>query len=889
MVWSSWKLTPLVLLLWAGLAWCQQPPRPLDTVEHGKSYLSIDEVGKPSQKCLVLQYWQMPSGDAACQVQALDTGEIIVIVDPPAGSTGAVERQIYRWGDAKTCPEGFPAPPAPVHTVSTVPVPMTAHTAHKVSPAPQFDRIVPVPSTGSPYASAPTAMPTPMNMMPGEVIIEEPGCQAVPCQEGPCLGPPCLGPLRQRLFARRWQRGCCMEDGPMPMPDQAPPSLLSRLLPTRQVPVPQPVYVANPDGPGQPLVLAEVAGQPVTVAAPEEAPQLAAEPLVQPRFGERVKGWLTARQNRGEILHPAQLAQESQGPAAPHTVQPQGLPASSIPAGPILVEDQPVPPPALVHGTPAGESERSGRLKEHLRSRFKKSATAALPPGPQLDAGPERPALTLPPRTDTVAGGAAVIPGPVPAQDWRRSWGDTGQTGPDKLASEHGKKESLGEQFETLRSKEKAAAAETKLARNSEKNLVPPFQPVTLPADLDQSKTAAKSQQESSATEAARTAKDTPPAEEQAENKQAPLPPPPASKTETARTRDPLSNPGPYSSRKVKEMLPASAADVDESLIPPGMRGSKSAQGRKITRVPVAPPGTTSVLAANSGLKMPVKYVPYPVVTMPQPAHPPVPPAPQIPQPPLPNMYGNAFTPPPAPNQPPVNYPPQPPMRAGGYPPLPNPAQLAQMYAMMQMARSAPPGMPQMPQMPQMPMPGYAAQMYSGPTPPNMAALQQMGVAQAGYQPGYGYPAQAASIPNYANPAMDRPGLPVVHTAPQLPEQEAVYQLLTLIKTATAPSQREWAIYELAKYDWHRHPLLVNGLLSAAREDPAATVRLSCVNTLIRMQVSHDLIAPTLEGLRKDVDPRVQQAVNLALPNSNSIQPASATMPSPAAESKQPE
>src|SRR5262249_9391407 len=110
----------VVLLAWGGLALGQQPPTPVNSGT--ETYLEITEPGRPPQRCRVLYCWTMEDGKRACQVQAVDTGEIMTIVDPPLPS-GAPElvveqhppqtlaRQVFHWGRNKTCPPGFPIPP----------------------------------------------------------------------------------------------------------------------------------------------------------------------------------------------------------------------------------------------------------------------------------------------------------------------------------------------------------------------------------------------------------------------------------------------------------------------------------------------------------------------------------------------------------------------------------------------------------------------------------------------------------------------------------------------------------------------------------------------------------------------------------------------------------
>ena len=54
-------------------------------------------------------------------------------------------------------------------------------------------------------------------------------------------------------------------------------------------------------------------------------------------------------------------------------------------------------------------------------------------------------------------------------------------------------------------------------------------------------------------------------------------------------------------------------------------------------------------------------------------------------------------------------------------------------------------------------------------------------------------------------------------------------------------------------------------LLQAAQQDPAATVRASCVYSLAHMNAASEPVVSTLYMLRNDGDPRVRQEVEQAL------------------------
>ena len=221
------------------------------------------------------------------------------------------------------------------------------------------------------------------------------------------------------------------------------------------------------------------------------------------------------------------------------------------------------------------------------------------------------------------------------------------------------------------------------------------------------------------------------------------------------------------------------------------------------------PLGAQSVAAAGQ-----TAYVPVPVVTIPDVRRMPEPPRAQVPQAPQPNQeeWVNAFTPAlPRGQQQPMQQPV--PMYAGNafaVPPAPN-------Y----------PNHPPMPAGPMMVPHPYAAQPYGAMTPVT-----------------------------YSAPA------PAMLSEPSAP---AGQPLVNSLKTALAPSQREWAADKLALLDWKTNPQAVEALLKAAREDPAGTVRAACVRSLGRMNVNTMPVVEALKAMKADADPMVQHEVAQAL------------------------
>jgi hypothetical protein len=381
---------------------------------------------------------------------------------------------------------------------------------------------------------------------------------------------------------------------------------------------------------------------------------------------------------------------------------------------------------------------------------------------------------------------------------------------------------------------------------------------------------------------------------------------PPVSVLEKSQGSDPLMNPAPFVPPAMASSKQSSKANANAPV--PGPRSANSE--------PTTPLGAQSVIAARNGLLLPTQYVPVPMVTVPQPWRPPAPPEPEIPQAPRPNTFVNAFT---IPTNPKANGPdasgstPNMSMGPGfmpGYGPGPPygpmmDPRMAGPYAPPMMAQGMippgmmPPGMMPPGMMPPGMMPQgmmmaqgmygpnpYMAQMPMGPGMPPQLAFGPMGqplppqrpVVQIGYPAFYHGPLPPNPVggvqggsPNmptlpYANPAMDRPGLPMpaVPGAMLVPGSD-VPQMLRVMRESMFPTQREWAAMLLADQDVKAHPEIVQALAAGAQGDPAPAVRVCCVRCLARQDLATQPLLGALQDLRNDPDPRVRAEVELAL------------------------
>lgn len=259
------------------------------------------------------------------------------------------------------------------------------------------------------------------------------------------------------------------------------------------------------------------------------------------------------------------------------------------------------------------------------------------------------------------------------------------------------------------------------------------------------------------------------------------------------------------------QLPPPGSASAPPPVVPP-VDATMVESGPK----PGAPLGSGSVLAAGDP-----KYVPVPIVTVPDIRRLPEPPNPQMPKAPQPNQGPmlNAFTPAPVPS-----------------PPM-DPAATAAMANAFTPEQSA--GMP----MPMMPPP----QMARGMMPP---AVQPM-------MPG---PMAPAVVPASG-------GMPA--TQPQAGAQKAIppsnQPLVAMLRDSVYPSHREWAADKLALLDAKSNPQAVQALAAAAREDPAATVRAGCVRSLVKMNVCTPAVLEALRALKGDADATVQREAEQAL------------------------
>jgi hypothetical protein len=155
---SLWIKMVMAALASGGVALGQAAdPPPVASTKPAERIVTVREKDKPPQRCRVVKTWKMDDGNTAMQVEALDTGEVMTIVEegaepapPVAGSrVRTMTTRIFHWGPNKSAPPGVPVPP-PTAVAQNAPVTgLATHAANVAPPAPQHP-----PSTYSPATAS---------------------------------------------------------------------------------------------------------------------------------------------------------------------------------------------------------------------------------------------------------------------------------------------------------------------------------------------------------------------------------------------------------------------------------------------------------------------------------------------------------------------------------------------------------------------------------------------------------------------------------------------------------------------------------------------------------------------------------------------------------------
>lgn len=1015
MIWSNWQGAIwrgafVVVLFWSGLAWTQTPtPRSPDG--GGERIMVVHENGK-STRCRVMESWQLPDGRIAHLLQALETGEMITIVDeracePGAKGLKAVPKRIFAWGiGQRTPPKDAPLPPQLRHDSGIViknEAPPPAGAVHADGPL-IINRVIDEKALGGRIRADGTISiinnpPADAKKPAGQAEApSDPGLQLASGQNaGPndpniknaslpdASGPPQIKNAQMIEFPNApttepkvvpvgGQRPEIQNEAPRisaepPVKPVNIPAVQSNppLPDVRPVPVAIDPVVSKPMVPPNPAAPFEVInskpqlklGPPSVVPTPVPFEVINSKPIVQPtpvaldpiapKPGVLPNPTVAGLQSNP--LNPAPANVPLVG-ALPNPVSPGMLP----PAGPANVPPTTQPIPTPLAGSPGappidptwtptaplvGEPSKKGPSKANDTATKK-----SWRPGEVLFGWMKK-------DTGSTAAKLEATKNEAPRKGFRA----------DELLATQNKvaEKNIADRVDRM----SKAPFSTALAQNPPEAKRPEPAPLAIPGGQKPKEQPKEQPKDLPKPEpvAAAPAPIGPAPVGPAPVGPAPLGPPPlAGLQQTAgmseaekrdmfgkgsgdkvelpgkslldpaalkadvvklpppptRTNDPLMSPERYipNDERVKpkaSMLApvanvAPAANLTPSPVEP--RPAPAPLGAAPAPVPAPrspveyrpqpapaehaapnnwPLGSQSVLAARGNPQGPVTYVPVPLMTAPQPNHPPGPPAPQMPDAPQLNAYVNAFSHPAAPK-------PAQPQGPSQIPQWMQPNQNAMMQQQMMQQQALMQQQILQQQMIQQQMMQHQAMLaqtyrpnayptnpyasygnptpsqgpmsntarhYTGPMPPGNP-YQSNPVMPAGYMPS-NYP------PTAPMHAMMPPQQPMVQQASYQPmpmQQTAsgqqIEHLIKVMRESPYPAQREWAAQSLMSFEWRAHPQVVPALLSSASQDPAASVRAGCVNCLGRMGAAVEPVFGVLHGMRNDIDPRVRQEVEQA-------------------------
>lgn len=441
---SLWIGTIVAVLgsAWLVLGQSGGTPAPAPSAGPSERILTVQEENRPAQKCKVIKTWRMADGAQAMQVQALDTGELMTIVEEGGSLATSVaargERvrtlttRIFHWGPSKSPPPGVPLPPPTV-----------------MVKAPEKKAFTPPPATVVIRPEKPTAPPPPVVVKAPEKKAAAPVVVAPPVTKvtssRPVLSPvkapfntppvPSTGGLLPALSAssaRSWPAAHGNQPEVVagrndPSATMPPPPLPSLAVVPRVANQPMPSYltpqrpVAAPEkvDTGERGLLSRIFGGPTktvrTVRAPSpEKPSL--EPVsvaqakptkssiepAQPADWRQSWGKVESKTEpsvKNEITR-TEARQPEKKPAAPKApVVTKPLPNPTSPAAAAST----TPPPRIL--PPRADTTQPDPLKEPASyGRHPVEAPAAPKPEPKPETKPSEPTPAAPPVPQPTAG-----------------------------------------------------------------------------------------------------------------------------------------------------------------------------------------------------------------------------------------------------------------------------------------------------------------------------------------------------------------------------------------------------------------------------------------------------------------------------------------------------
>jgi hypothetical protein len=849
MVRTYWSGTLIAALALPGLVWGQQVYKPMPAgtpagspaAPSGESFINVKEAGKPEQRCRVLKVWRTPEGATAREVQSLDTKEIMTIVEIGPGtagpmtastaapaSSGAVTR-IFHWGRNRTPPPGAPSST----TVVSGPC-ASCQSGTTVVSGPFNSR-----QSGATVVSGPCT-----SCQSGSMVVSGPR------SGGMVVSGPCTSCQSGSTVVSSPQSGSMMVSGP--------------------------------------CTTCQSGG--MVVSGPQSGGMVVSGPCTSCQSNSTV---VSGPQNGGMVVSGPQsttMVSAQQGSVVSTPTTSTGSGKTTASASGTATSTMPPPPPQHVplwkRWLGLGPDPYQYVYNPNKPATSTTSTTVTQPPTTaSLAQTPTKPQDSTASTTP-----AKKIDAPQPT-DWRRSWGkpDLSQAqAPAKPATDNKAVAQLPKDLpatkpttpDAMAQKPDATAStqkpQTKEAAGSVKGS---SSPMDLPR-ADTGKTDPLSTPDKYVRTLDTKLKDPatgPDAKKVAEVK---AEGPPAPKKLEVVVADQDTKKDKKDKKDKKEEKKEEKDDKDVATASSGAPGTSSTH-------PKLPLGAQSVLAAYEGKPGAVCYLPVPMVTLPaslpQGATQPAAPPPQKAAAPgtakdddgLVNAFtpknaggdqsadqnlGNAFYSGRSAEQPPMMGPPPGMMM----PPMGMVAMRPPMAGPVAQAGYLPPyGMPMPGMMPGM-MPGYQ------PMPPGF--------------PGMMPPAGMAAPMPPQMPVMPPP-MPMMPQAAADMQNNA--QLMLTMKDSVYPSYREWAAEALAGGNNCQNAQVVDALIAAAKDDPAASVRSACVRCLVKMKVSTPSAVATIQGLKGDPDPRVRTAASEALaslgipqaPDAPPVQPVGATAP----------
>jgi hypothetical protein len=804
MVRSCWQGT-LVALSWSALVWGQPPLLPpaastnsseiikpvpaaaAEPIKHmpvitgvdgqpapAERIITIQEPGKPPMQCRVLREWRMQDGNLAREVQSLESGEILTIVDggslidAPEGAPfireqGGLASRIIRWTRERERPLDAPMPP--VTAVAAAPGPRPAATSTAKGWFPAFA------GTGA-GSQAPSMASTGW----------QPGMPMNSTQSPPLLG------QAQELVAKQ-SAGTQQKpvDNYWTKPKAAEATVKAPEAKPTETKSTETKSVAKPT---------ETKWSAGSTTAKAEAAKSSHNDASQPA-PTLWKRWFGGEEDHGAFDRQKYLAdlRAKHGHGSPKDAVVKEKPKETVTAKAPTITTPKTPVKTEVAKAPVKTPE--------------KKEVKTLPPVKET------------PKTEVAK--APVKPAVEPAQptDWRKSWGKPeDEPKPVKIEVAQVKEPEVKKPVLPAAKTEKTDPLEQP-ERYSKRPEVRPDTPSLVPSPLlngAQAKTEPKVEQ-----------------------------------------------------AVVKPTDAAKPAEIQQVAQVDGPGKSSTVR---------VPSGMKSVMAAYENTAGQIVYMPVPMVTLPPTANMARPPqVAQAPPADVQQAYMNAFGPGGEGNGSVM------PAGMNGY--VHSNAFPGQSGEPTPMGHGMPPAMMQQMAMARgmMPPPGM---MPPGMMPPGMMppGMMQAGGMNPGMMPPPGMMPQGAMPQGPMQAGYYPPAMPVQPYQTPGVHPQLVAQMVQTLRDALYPTQREVAAETLATVDCRVYPQVFDSLLAAAKDDPAPTVRATCIRCLAGMNINPTVMSVTLQALRADADPRVRYEADQALARmpqaagaASSVQPVGGVLP----------